>query len=268
MMPPVLSSMHLSHTVKSKLSKHIHDLVSNSPEIDRNLLRGVCHALTGVDPSALLPGGIPSDKAVELWGNDVQYFEIARTTQFSVAVFLVKKGGTIPLHDHPRMNVVSRLLFGELRERSYDWEDTESPTQTETSDGSVLTGLAHVSKNEVRTVDAKQCALIEPCEGNLHEVVAESTCAFLDCFLPPYEVGRRDCTYYRFVSDGTTATPTPNQLQQGTRIKLESYDPEFFTADYLTTVTGQHRPPTPNALQTPTPQPNTSQTPTPRPLAH
>lgn len=39
----------------------------------------------------------------------------------TLGVFCLGKGAVIPLHDHFDMTVVSRLLFGRMGLKSYDW---------------------------------------------------------------------------------------------------------------------------------------------------
>lgn len=39
----------------------------------------------------------------------------------TLGVFCLGKGAVIPLHDHYGMTVMSRLLFGSMTIRSYDW---------------------------------------------------------------------------------------------------------------------------------------------------
>ena len=53
--------------------------------------------------------------------NHVRYLHLAeREDAYSVGVFVFPPGATIPLHDHPGMAVLSRVLYGEVAARSYD----------------------------------------------------------------------------------------------------------------------------------------------------
>ncbi len=39
---------------------------------------------------------------------------------YRLVLFFIKKGATMPLHDHPNMSVFFRLVFGELKYHGYD----------------------------------------------------------------------------------------------------------------------------------------------------
>lgn len=150
--------------------------------------------------------------------------------QYSVGIFVFPPHGKIPLHDHPGMCVLSRILYGDIKRRSLDLpytDDAESypiiagkkrrafyrvPNQPnrknsnhftyahqDSSGSSNDTSVASISpKIPIDTLVAPQCTVLYPHEGNLHEFMAgPNGAAVLDVLLPPYDVDHhRDCTFY------------------------------------------------------------------------
>jgi len=116
------------------------------------------------------------------------YQEVYSGPDMTVCIFLLKAGARIPLHDHPGMHVRGRLLFGRMRVVSYDVVSSFH------ADGSVWAECRgeHMYGPQPTTYGLK------PQEGNFHELVALSPCAFFDILAPPYDPrSGRDCTYYR-----------------------------------------------------------------------
>lgn len=100
------------------------------------------------------------------------------------SLFLVAKGRRLPLHDHPEMTVLLRVLAGRFAVRSYDWAPEGG-------------GLARVVADRVVTAD-DPVQVLRPREGNLHRIEALEDGAFFDLFSPYYaEDEGRPCTYYR-----------------------------------------------------------------------
>ncbi|OLP93429.1 2-aminoethanethiol dioxygenase [Symbiodinium microadriaticum] len=50
----------------------------------------------------------------------VGYIEVGQTREVTLCVFVLKKGASLPLHDHPGMHVFGRLLFGRMLAVSVD----------------------------------------------------------------------------------------------------------------------------------------------------
>ena len=51
----------------------------------------------------------------------MHYLPIYEDSTVTFGIFCLGKGAAIPLHDHFNMTVMSRLLFGRMGIKSYDW---------------------------------------------------------------------------------------------------------------------------------------------------
>ncbi|KAL5229546.1 hypothetical protein ABZP36_028322 [Zizania latifolia] len=124
----------------------------------------------------------------------ITYVHIHQCAEFSMGVFCFPAGATLPLHDHPEMVVLSKLLYGSVRVRSYDWVTAPPPCSATTR----KSGLARVvAADEVRRAPCKTSVLFPRSGGNMHAFTAVTPCAILDVLTPPYseELGRPS-TYF------------------------------------------------------------------------
>ena len=53
----------------------------------------------------------------------LNYVKLHDSPSFNMGVFCLPRGGVLPLHNHPGMTVLSKLLYGSMRVRSFDWVD-------------------------------------------------------------------------------------------------------------------------------------------------
>ncbi|XP_006659505.1 plant cysteine oxidase 1-like [Oryza brachyantha] len=123
----------------------------------------------------------------------ITYVHIHQCADFSMGVFCFPAGATLPLHDHPEMVVLSKLLYGSVRVRSYDWVTPPPPFSTARK-----SGLARVvAADEVLHAPCKTSVLFPHSGGNMHAFTAVTPCAILDVLTPPYseELGRPS-TYF------------------------------------------------------------------------
>jgi PCO_ADO len=174
----------------------------------------------------------------------VRYLHISEVPdQYSIGIFIFGPYARIPLHDHPGMCVLSRVLYGDLRRLSLDLaRDEDAVSFLEGSDndnrtkqqphqpqqhhnpinswfrGSWLSrmnsvrnklppGARSAFKNQVDHLQAPDVTVLYPFEGNLHEFVAgPDGAAVLDVLLPPYDNGQnRDCTFYNIHDVGPSS---------------------------------------------------------------
>lgn len=140
----------------------------------------------------------PTGRAA-LGGPPVSYMHIAETESFSLGVFLLRAGAGIPLHDHPGMRGLLRVLYGTLRVSCYDLPGppVEPPgARTGALRRSVL------RSSGLYTELSPPC-LLSPDRDNLHRIEAvDGPAAFMDILAPPYDPEHgRDCHYYRVLGD-------------------------------------------------------------------
>ncbi len=138
----------------------------------------------------------------------VVYMHIAENEIFSMGMFILRPGSRIPLHDHPGMFGVIRVMQGSMRCRSFT-PLCASPTNSNAplpaqnrwrlSTAPDLTVAEPHSDKLLGPGDVQPC-LLTPRLGNLHELTAvEGTVVFLDILAPPYDhdLGTRECVFYR-----------------------------------------------------------------------
>ncbi len=115
----------------------------------------------------------------------------------------------MPLHDHPNMCVISKLLCGELYARSFshiNQSTDQSASSSQSSQVKLQLNEIKCSKDEpwFLTPEGWPINLWPPAinffvideDGNIHEFKALSPCAIFDILLPPYASNLRDCHYY------------------------------------------------------------------------
>ena len=106
----------------------------------------------------------------------------------SLAVFLIRKGFKIPLHNHPNMYGLIKVLHGHGTINSYTLNETKNTTDNEI-----------IATNEcTRSLIIGDMLKLEPNLGNVHEISAssDSDLAFIDLIVPPYE---SNCSYYEIL---------------------------------------------------------------------
>ncbi|XP_012694709.2 2-aminoethanethiol (cysteamine) dioxygenase a [Clupea harengus] len=135
----------------------------------------------------------------------VTYMHICETDAFSMGVFLLKRGASIPLHDHPGMNGVLKVLYGKVNIRCFDKLDKPPDAETEpVFDPPLMPFQKDALRRSVLkttgeyTEDSGPC-ILSPVNDNLHQIDAvEGPAAFLDILAPPYDPDDgRDCHYFK-----------------------------------------------------------------------
>ncbi|XP_065088094.1 2-aminoethanethiol dioxygenase [Ochlerotatus camptorhynchus] len=138
------------------------------------------------------------------------FIDIFENTYFTMSVFVLRENYTMPLHDHPRMHGLLKVVAGTVKIQSY----TEIDRREQTRNGDELRHvLVNVEQERVIGVNKGECAMLTPAERNFHEITAVGgPAAFFDILSPPYNAdipvyGKRTCSFYRKLlvhGDGTS----------------------------------------------------------------
>ncbi|XP_041939632.1 2-aminoethanethiol (cysteamine) dioxygenase a [Alosa alosa] len=166
----------------------------------------------------------------------VTYMHICETDAFSMGVFLLKTGASIPLHDHPGMNGVLKVLYGKVNIRCFDKLDAPDAQSLPLFDPPLLP----FQKDSIRrcvlrstgeyTEDSGPC-ILTPVKDNLHQIDAvEGPAAFLDILAPPYDPDDgRDCHYFKVLQTVSKSVDrNSDQTVEGERWLLEVPQPADF----------------------------------------
>jgi hypothetical protein len=125
------------------------------------------------EPGPAWHSGHPGE---ETWSEQVLLYR----EHVQVSLFRLAAGGRMPLHEHPGMAVMMRVLRGQLQVDSYDWAQLRAP---------------HPPWRATRTASAVQGVFEPPSTllphwGNIHTLLALEDTVFLDVIVPPYSPER------------------------------------------------------------------------------
>lgn len=151
----------------------------------------------------------------------VTYINIYEDDIISMGIFILKPGMKLPLHDHPQMYGLIKIISGTARIRSFSIQDN-----LQEKFGFPLVLTAECSSDLVAN-SASECCVLEPEKRNLHEIESVGgPAAFLDILSPPYDtvipnLGPRKCSYFQII----------NQLAPKLFMLQEIDSPQWFWSD-------------------------------------
>lgn len=149
----------------------------------------------------------------------ITYMHVCENEDFGIGIFCIPAGSNLPFHDHPKMTVISKVMYGEIEVVSYDWVKQEDQSREY---GQPKPARLVLDKS-VKATDPP-VILYASSGGNIHSFRARKPTAILDLLAPPYDIenpgAERQCTYYKeassLLADGTVLLekiPDPNTFR-------------------------------------------------------
>ncbi|KAF7272719.1 2-aminoethanethiol dioxygenase [Rhynchophorus ferrugineus] len=143
--------------------------------------------------------------------------------QVSMGIFILKPNGKLPLHNHPQMHGLIKVIAGQVKIVSYslNTEKTKEVDQKGIQDDDSVC-IRHRQKHGIVTAEltgvtiansSSPTCTLEPDFKNLHEIQSlDGPAAFLDILAPPYDYPiARHCSYYARLSQ---VAPSIFRLQE------------------------------------------------------
>lgn len=158
-------------------------------------LRSMINTVTPVDINLDVPVGCKN------FGAPVSYINICESPYFTLGVFILKSDVCIPLHDHPGMHGICKVLYGSVSVKSYDNLASNGNLHNNviaSTDSTARRPMKFWFNGEEEFSASNDPCTLTPTSGNFHSIEAhKGQAAFLDILAPPYVTGERDCTYFR-----------------------------------------------------------------------
>ena len=189
---------NLLHTAQKLLSNR-----SNHPPVPASLaaLDPITKLLDALQPDDV---GLGPSTLQSLRGTAaVRCQHVHSEPSFDVDIFIFPPNAYIPLHDHPHMAVLSRVLLGNVEVTAFDLIEPNSDELS--AEQHPAPGIAEYAWaracGAAQHADAHSTLALTATQGNLHAFRAgDSGCAIFDILTPPYSAAAgRSCNYYREV---------------------------------------------------------------------
>ncbi|XP_065189927.1 2-aminoethanethiol dioxygenase-like [Sycon ciliatum] len=125
----------------------------------------------------------------------------------TICIFVLKEGAKLPIHSHPAMTGLLKVLYGRVIINSY-----QAPCANKTL---AIGQNIRATLDSVSTLTAdNEPSIVTPTTANVHEIHALENSAFLDVLAPPYnDEDDRSCAYFRDISLGAMVAGAARTLE-------------------------------------------------------
>lgn len=130
------------------------------------------------------------------------YVHIFSDELVNVGIFILKPNMKLPLHNHPEMCGLLKVIAGTVKIRSYSLNTEKTMKYSSDQKKSNFLKLVAERMNDITANSDADCCILHQNLGNLHEIESvDGPAAFIDILSPPYDVdipgvGERKCSYF------------------------------------------------------------------------
>lgn len=139
------------------------------------------------------------------------YVHIFNDDIINVGIFILKPKMKLPLHNHPDMYGLLKVIAGTVKITSYslNTENTkkyvtiQEDEGTSSQDDNGQMKLIAEQMDDIIADSETNCCVLDPNKSNIHEIESlNGPAAFIDILSPPYDVdipgvGERKCSYFK-----------------------------------------------------------------------
>ncbi|EDV23556.1 2-aminoethanethiol dioxygenase [Trichoplax sp. H2] len=134
-------------------------------------------------------------------GAPAGYIAIHECQYFNLCVFIVREKCSVPLHDHPEMTGLIKVLYGKAKITSYDRLDSGGCARTSLMKLKFqrrIEPIKCIHSGQYIIKDDDEVQTLQSDQDNYHSIEAVSgPTAFIDILAPPYNASQnRNCHYY------------------------------------------------------------------------
>lgn len=175
------------------------DMLYQNLEILRNMLNKTTANDVNLHPQFM---------STALWAKPnkapVTYIDIHEDNILSMGVFVLKPGMKLPLHNHPQMYGLLKVIAGSIKVTSYSLVSNRPLEDHPSTSSATITAEKDL---DVVINSLSNCCVLDHHKGNLHEIESiDGPAAFLDILAPPYDTliennGLRKCSYFEVVKE-------------------------------------------------------------------